>query len=476
MDNSHTILRKFCLILMMSLCSVFTVVAQNTVNISGDIQQYKVTQVSIYYYAEFIRYSKKTFNAQLSEQGKFSIDIPLKQKQPAFFKYGRIDVPILLEPGKPLRLSTNANDLLSTLKFFGKNGAENQFLAAYYQEFMANGKQYKIYDYLERMNPDEFLTYLKTQHQAQMNLLKKYQRQQNLNEAFVQYQTRMFEVQRWKNLLVYPENKVFLIKGKLILPKDYYSQLPQSFPWKDEWVRSTDYQYLVSLYLKHKFRQKNPEKTSTRDYYNFVKKTIEGKKAPQLLSHQLAKIVCGGLTSGDFPLAKLQTMYDDCLALNRLPALEKLLKAQYQVAKQLDKGQAAPAFTLTNIEGKQVSLSDFRGKVVFLDFWASWCPPCMRQVPHAKKLKEKLKAEPVVFLYISVDQNAKMWKRAVERKQIEGIHLNAPGIKNSVTHAYNVRAFPHYIIIDKEGKIWHRNAKRPSRGAYQQIMAALESE
>lgn len=476
MDKSHTILRKFCLIMMMSLFSVFALVAQNTVNISGDIKQYKATQVSIYYYTEFVRYSKKTFNAQLNEKGKFSIDIPLKQKQPAFFKYGRINVPILLEPNKHLKLSANANDLLATLKFSGKNSAENQFLAAYHQEFMANGKQYKIYDHFKNMNPKEFLTYLKTHHQAQINLLKKYQAQQNLNEAFVQYQTRMFEVQRWKNLLIYSEEKAFSTKGKPMLPKDYYSQLPQVFSWTDEWVRSTDYQYLVSLYLKHKFRQKNLGKTSTRDYYNFVKKTIESKKAPQLLSHQLAKIVCRGLMSGNFSLAQLQVMYDDCLALNRLPALEKLLKTQYQVAKQLDKGQAAPAFTLKNIEGKQVSLNDFRGKVVFLDFWASWCPPCMREVPHAKKLQEKLKAQPVVFLYISVDQNAKMWKRAVERKQIKGVHLNAPGVKNSVTQAYNIRAFPHYIIIDKEGKIWHRNASRPSRGAYQQIVAALESE
>lgn len=476
MDKFHTILRKFCLIAMMSLYSTFTVVAQNTVNISGDIKQYKATQVSIYYYTEFIRYSKKTFNAQLSGQGEFSIDIPLKQKQPAFFKYGRINVPILLKPGKPLRLSANANDLLVTLKFSGKNGAENQFLAAYHQGFVANGKQYKIYDYCKSMNPEQFLAYLKTQHQAQMNLLKKHQSQQNLNEAFVQYQTRMFEVQLWKNLLMYPAEKAFSTKGKLILPKDYYSQLPQVFSWKDEWAKSTDYQYLASLYLQHKFRQKNPGKTSTRDYYNFVKKMIQGKKAPQLLSHQLAKIVCKGLTSGNFSLAKLQTMYDDCLALNRLPALEKLLKTQYQIAKQLDKGKAAPEFTLKNIEGKQVSLSDFRGKVVFMDFWASWCPPCLKQVPHAKKLQEKLKGQPVVFLYISVDQNAKMWKRAVERKQIKGIHLNAPGVKNSVTNAYNVRAFPHYIIIDKEGKIWHRNANRPSRKPYQQIMAALESE
>jgi len=476
MNKRLIILRKSWFTFVINLFCTLAVFAQSTVNIRGQISHSKPSKITVYYYTEYIQYSQKTASVTLDAQGKFSLDIVISQKQPAFFKYGRVSVPILLEPNKPLQIQADANQLLATVKFTGKNEAENQYIVAYYQRFMANGKQYAVYDYIKKMPPNEFSNHLKKEYQAQVQFLENYPKRALLSTAFVQEQLQMYQVRHWNNLMMYPRNKAYFTGKKVTLPKDYYKVLPQKFPWKDEWLTSADYQSLASAYLGRKFRQKYPKKTTTSDYYYFIKQVLKDKNVPQVMHTQLAKVVYGGLSGGNLPLAKLQGIYDDVMALNRMPQMEKLLKVQYQLAKQLDKGKAAPTFTLKNLAGQQVSLSDLKGKVIYLDFWASWCKPCMKELPYAKKLKEKLQGQPVVFLYISVDENDKMWKRAIERKQIKGMHLVAPGMKHSVAQAYNAQSIPRYIIIDKAGNIWHRNASRPSGSAYQQILAALNSK
>ena len=82
-----------------------------------------------------------------------------------------------------------------------------------------------------------------------------------------------------------------------------------------------------------------------------------------------------------------------------------LIELQYRQTSALFPGNNASVFTLKTRDGKNVSLTDFKGKVVYLDFWASWCGPCMMEMPSAKKLQDTFAKQDVVFLYVSVDDN-----------------------------------------------------------------------
>lgn len=124
----------------------------------------------------------------------------------------------------------------------------------------------------------------------------------------------------------------------------------------------------------------------------------------------------------------------------------------------------APAFTLTDINGNKVSLSDFKGKVVYLDIWATWCPPCMAEMAYSKPLKAKYKdSTDIVFLNISVDADQNKWKKTVAKKKIAGVNLNSvKGLDANILSNYRADYIPKYVLIDRQGNIYEFDAKRPS--------------
>ncbi len=113
--------------------------------------------------------------------------------------------------------------------------------------------------------------------------------------------------------------------------------------------------------------------------------------------------------------------------------------------------QTAPDFTLTDTKGKKISLSDYKGKVVILDFWATWCPPCRRGIPDLISIKKEYKNK-IVIIGVSLDVDTK--KNVVPFMKSYGINYPVVYATNQVVKDYgNIDAIPTSFIIDKDGKI-----------------------
>ncbi|MCP4374360.1 MAG: TlpA family protein disulfide reductase [Deltaproteobacteria bacterium] len=117
---------------------------------------------------------------------------------------------------------------------------------------------------------------------------------------------------------------------------------------------------------------------------------------------------------------------------------------------RLGKGMPAPNFTLPDINGKMVSLTDYRGKVVFLNIWATWCSPCVEEMPSMEKLYQELKGESFEILAVSIDVSGAKAVLPFMKKH----KLSFPALldtKGAIKNLYQTTGIPESFIIDKNG-------------------------
>jgi peroxiredoxin len=120
----------------------------------------------------------------------------------------------------------------------------------------------------------------------------------------------------------------------------------------------------------------------------------------------------------------------------------------------LPPGSMAPDITLNTPEGKPVSLSSLRGKVVLVDFWASWCAPCRRENPHIVAMYERLKGKDFEIFGVSLDENVAAWKNAIGKDGIKWTQVSdLRRWESSVVKDYHIEAIPYSVLIDREGRI-----------------------
>ena len=119
-------------------------------------------------------------------------------------------------------------------------------------------------------------------------------------------------------------------------------------------------------------------------------------------------------------------------------------------------GAAIQDIKLPNEKGSKVSLSSLKGKVVVLDFWASWCGPCRRSMPDLKAIYEKYKGKGLEVYAVSLDQEKKDWKKAITEDATTWIHVI--DIDNAVGVKWQIQYIPNTFLIDKDGKVVSINA------------------
>ena len=119
-----------------------------------------------------------------------------------------------------------------------------------------------------------------------------------------------------------------------------------------------------------------------------------------------------------------------------------------QEKKELKEGDQAPTFKYLDINGKEVSLSDLKGKYVYIDIWATWCGPCTGELPHLKELEKKMHGKKIVFVSISCDKDKAAWEKMVKEKGLEGVQLHNGGDR-AFMDAFGVKYIPRFILLDK---------------------------
>ena len=176
---------------------------------------------------------------------------------------------------------------------------------------------------------------------------------------------------------------------------------------------------------------------------------------------------------------------------------DSINKLYIQVIDSIKNGNPAPNFKYLDINGDIVELKDFIGKVVYIDIWATWCGPCIKEIPHFERLKKKYRNEDIAFISISIDDNIDSWKKWVKKKKMSDYQLYANGnsapiyyytlidtkeltildengeeVENETEDEY-WSMIPVFVIIDKNGIIINNQALGPSSKEIKSILNNL---
>ena len=437
--------------------------------------------ISFEYQQTPIYYKPVTVEVPLDEKGCLEVELPFTEAQMASVDLGD-EVKLFLEPGDQLHIDADLLDLPQSLRFSGQGAANNQFLAALRARF----PDYLRIDY-EGLEVDAFRKMIDQRRSELEHFLDEGCSQYQLTPAFVDYY-RAEITYEWANFIVsYPTDYMFANESRnKNLPTDYHDALDQIDLVDEAAIGTTDYRTFLERNFcrieeeasERAFREQLSEEQRrafiqphTIAYLpDFIVRLDEEQRRGDLIQfhnvvYHLAKRLLHGKALYFFLAGEIiddfqQGRFDqgeqrltEFLQDNPYPAYTEAVEEVVRETAQLKPGQPAPDFTLDDLEGRSVSLSDFRGQAVFLDFWASWCGPCIETVPHLEELKQRVRDQKVVFLNISLDP-ANEWHQAVEEHGLTGVHVHAPGgWQAAVAQLYQVRGIPSYFLVGPDGRM-----------------------
>ena len=162
----------------------------------------------------------------------------------------------------------------------------------------------------------------------------------------------------------------------------------------------------------------------------------------------------------------MKEYFDMFMKISTDDADKKALAELYEKVKILAVGNSSPKFIdYENNAGGTTSLDDLKGKYIYIDVWATWCGPCIGEIPSLKKVEKKYHNKNITFLSLSIDKakDHDKWKKMIVDKELGGMQLLADDAWGSkFVQDYQIKGIPHFILLDPEGKIVKYSAPRPS--------------
>lgn len=370
-----------------------------------------------------------------------------------------VQTPLYLANGTNMELTLNEE--VSKTMVSGSETKQTQYLIE--RNSFINDRINGADSNLFGQKPQEFKENVKAFFAELDKKLKAY----GFDEEFVKNQEKWTNYKFIEYLTIFPTYHRYTSGDEAILPDDFYAERDGIDYDNAEEFRTIDtYRDLV----RSKFYTiiNNPNDAEN------IKKFISEVNA--LKSDNIRADLAKGTLQLISPSSTVNKEIFDFINKNVTDEkVKEAAKKAYDVATKLTSGSPSPKFSnYENFNGGTTSLDDFKGKVTYIDIWATWCLPCRGEIPALKELEKKFHGKDVAFVSISIDQNKDEWKEFVKSEDLKGVQLFAENaFESQFIQDYGIRQIPTFIIIDKEGKIINADAPRPSSNEITGLLEGL---
>ncbi len=476
---------KNTLIIILAI-ALFAVIAckrekdiQKEVIISGKIENPGNDSIWVYYSDKFG--DNTIHSAALDSNGKFQLSFDLDKPTEATFNDGNENTALFLHPGDSLFMTLNTKEFDESLKYSGKGSCANNYLAQTYLKFKDNEKLNPA-GKVQEMNTRESMDFIDSLYQARMEFYKEYIKKHDCSDAFKNWQlnSMLFSKAYLYRVHYYTEMRKHNYEPDSVsFPDEFLQAYEDLINYTDKGAASSEmYDYLQDYFyhLTRKHDERFVEGKSKDSVYVLLIKENFPETYGQL---QLAKYLLREMNS--FRTEMYENHKDMIFDYITDQELTEKINSKYREINELFQSDIPPNANIIDLnqpEYENVSFREiidkYKGKVIYLDFWASWCGPCKREMPHSKKLREKLNTDQVVFVYLSTDRDSTSWINMIKKLRMEGDQYRLSGaVRGQSNEIFNVRYIPRYVIYDKDGMVIDSAAPRPGNPESYEVLTGL---
>ena len=439
---------------------------------------------------------EKSFRTALNEKGEFRLVIPVKGPTKADIVYGDDVAPLYLDPGTDMDVRFKGNDMASTLKFkpndvpngFGtkiRNGSNltdeqkhrqqaanaNNYLVEADEQFVQNDGFQPLPDNIQ-LYETPFLSFLEYRRKHQFNFLDDHAAKQSFTQDFYNYAHAEIVYAYANDRLTFQDlrEQVVNTEGRLVMSPDYYDFLRDPMLLNEpKAIQSELYHEFLLNYVHFAAIQSKHPRNSPDFYptcYMLASKQLSGAVRP---------IVLGRILQESFRFGHVKqsaAMLDNFRVYDPKNMYTSVLSRDFDKHKSFAIGAPAPDFRLVTAEGDTVSLHDFAGRLVYVNFWKTTNGLCLRDLAYAQDLIRRFEGKNITFVNVALDENEQAWRQLVVVKKLPGVHVRVAngGMRSSLAHAYDLQDVPAYFLVGEDGTFLNTKPKRlSSRAAVDEI-------
>lgn len=407
-------------------------------------------------------YNGQMKSVALDEAGTAQLEISGYDALYAKLYYGRNFKSVYFEKGDEVNVTFNGHDFQNTFSFDGEKAPA--------VEYLDRVKLTALPDEEYALPFEEYYAKIIAKEKDAVDLLEA-----NALEGvgnFIHMEKGRIRYAYGATLLMHPVgHKMMTYDIRYTPSKEYYDVLDSYLVEDEAWVDLEEYRAFV-VEAAHALDEANRDVVAlypkTVAQMKYIAGRFKSVKVRNTLLHYLAATYVD--RHGIEDIQELENIYYTYVKDEALLADYKAKFDKWDLSRP---GKPSPEISAVDIDGKQWTLADFRGKYIYIDMWATWCAPCRREMPYLKALEEKFKDAQIVFLGLSTDSDKSKWEDMVKQGEMTGVQLYL-GPQSAFQKAYQIDGIPRFILLDKEGRIINNNMSRPSEEATAATLEALD--
>lgn len=390
------------------------------------------------------------------------------------FSYNRQSIFMPLTAGMDLFFDLNKGDLYSEkgIEVKGTGASIVSSYIAFSQLDIENIESY-YYGMNHELSEKEFLHQTDSVYQVKVELLKG--QKDSLSEGLFKECFQLLRYEYFRRLNNYEQNCKTFGANKDFEVSESYPNVLDSVDCMDSSLVD-NWHYIALLHASINSNFKTGYNWEEESYYSIYLNTLDTINLPNISKSRLAKNIMDSAL--DYEKIDLQKVVKQLKSFDLGETQNRWIDSVYQVRLNTMPGKPCTDFAFEDREGIEYTLDSFKGRYLVLDFWATWCLPCLKEMPEFGALKQDFKDENIAFVSVccsvTKEDTKEAWLNKVDTLKLSGLQLFTRNYgKSTFFKNLGVAGLPRFIIIDPEGNIVDASAPRPSNPRLKQKLVEI---